>query len=152
MSLVLSLITFSIGTLPHLSPKLTKALYTIELVTVILFTLEYLLRIIVSDRKMSFIFSFYGMIDLLTILPFYISMGVDLRSVRIFRLFRLFRIFKVIRYTSTIDRFRNAFISIKNELMIFFISSGFLLYLAGVGIYYFENPAQPERSRPLLIK
>jgi voltage-gated potassium channel len=58
------------------------------------FTLEYLLRIMVADHKLKFIFSFFGMIDLIAILPFYLTTGLDLRSIRAMRLLRLFRMFK----------------------------------------------------------
>ena len=93
----MSLISFSIETLPNLSISVTKALDIFELLTVIVFSIELALRLILSLPPLKYIFSFYGIIDLLAILPFYLSTGVDLRSVRIFRLFRLFRIFKLFK-------------------------------------------------------
>ena len=142
--IVLSLISFTIETLPDLSPGLQSILNVSELAIVIIFTVEYVLRIAVADKKLRFIFSFYGMIDLLAILPFYVARGVDLRSIRVFRLFRLFRIFKLARYNRAVDVFRKAFSEIKEELLVFLIGALFLLYVAAVGIYYFEYPAQPE--------
>ena len=142
--IVLSLISFSVETLPNLDPGFRTFLRIFEIVTVVIFTLEYLLRVFVAKRKSNFIFSFYGIVDLLAILPFYLTFHIDLRSVRILRLFRLFRIFKIIRYSKAIRHFMRAFVSIKEELVLFLILSGFLLFLSAVGIYYFENPAQPE--------
>jgi len=84
------------------------------------------------------------LIDLLAILPFYIASGIDLRSVRVFRLFRLFRIFKIFRYGKALQRLKEAFLSVKNEMILFIISTFFLLYVSSVGIYYFEYGAQPE--------
>ena len=52
--------------------------YPGEQVTVAVFTIEYVLRIIVADRRLSFIFSFFGLVDLVAILPFYVAPGVDL--------------------------------------------------------------------------
>ena len=95
--IVLSLIAFSLETLPDLGSTLKQILWVSEIVIVIIFTIEYLLRIAVADSKIKFIFSFYGLIDLFAILPFYIASGIDLRSLRIFRLFRLIRVFKVHR-------------------------------------------------------
>tara|TARA_B100000795_G_C22601027_1_gene361270 strand:- start:200 stop:664 length:465 start_codon:yes stop_codon:yes gene_type:complete len=89
-------------------------------------------------------FSFFGIIDFLAILPFYLSTGIDLRSIRIFRLFRLFRIFKLFKYNKALDRINSAFNEIKNELVIFLVATTFLIYFASIGIYYFENPVQPE--------
>jgi len=142
--ILLSLISFSIETLPKLSDNIKVLLNYIEIVTVIIFTIEYLLRIISAEKKLSFIFSFYGIIDLLAILPFYIASGIDLRSIRIIRLLRLFRMFKLIRYNKAINHFKNAFNMIKHELLIYFILTIFLIYIASVGIYYFENPVQPQ--------
>lgn len=142
--IVISLISFMFETLPNLTPFESKILWIIETIIVVIFTIEYFLRIIVADNKLKFIFSLSGLIDLLAIVPFYIA-GIDLRSVRIFRLFKLFRYFGDKRYSQAINRFKQVFISIKSELAIFLIATGFLLYLSGVGIYYFENAAQPDK-------
>ncbi|MCD4664421.1 MAG: ion transporter [Bacteroidales bacterium] len=145
--IILSLISFSIETIPELSESFRKILKLIEVITVVIFTIEYLVRLIVADRKIKFIFSFYGIIDLLAILPFYISSGIDLRSIRIFRLFRLFRALKLFRYSNAINRFSRALKQIKEELILFLFATCFLLFISAVGIYYFENSAQPEQFK-----
>jgi voltage-gated potassium channel len=142
--IVLSLIAFSIETLPNLTSASRRYLYIFEVVTVSIFTLEYLTRLIVADRKFAFATSFFGIIDLLAILPFYLSFGVDLRSIRAFRLLRLFRMFKLVRYSKAIQRFHRAFLIAREELVLFFFVTIILLYLAAVGIYHFEHDAQPE--------
>lgn len=143
--IIISIISFTIETIPNLSPKMISLLNYVEVICVIIFTIEYIARIIVSDDKLKFVFSFYGLIDFFAILPFYISSGIDLRSIRIFRLFRLIRIFKLFRYNKVINRYKRAFYLIKDELTIFLGATIFLLYASSVGIYYFENPVQPER-------
>jgi voltage-gated potassium channel len=143
--IVLSLVTFSIETLPGLSSNTRWWLYRIELVTVLVFTVEYILRLFLADRKLQFAFSFFGLIDLLAIAPFYLAMGVDLRSVRIFRFLRLFRAFKMVRYSNAIRRFHRAFTIAREELILFVVVTLMLLYFSAVGVYYFENDAQPER-------
>jgi len=142
--IILSLITFSLETLPDLEPYFERFLKIFEVATLTLFTIEYVLRLWVSDKKLKFIFSFYGLIDLFATLPFYLSFGIDLRSIRIFRLLRLFRLFKMIRFNRALQHFAKAMISIKEELILYFILSSFLIFLTSVGIYYFEHPAQPE--------
>jgi voltage-gated potassium channel len=142
--IVVSLVTFSIETLPALSQPARDMLRYAEIITVIVFTAEYLLRLYVADRKLSFVFSFFGLVDLLAILPFYISTGVDLRSIRAIRLFRLFRVLKVVRYSAAIRRFHRALLIAKEEIVLFALVAGLLLYLSAVGIYHFENVAQPE--------
>jgi voltage-gated potassium channel len=143
--IVISLVTFSVETLPDLTSETRRLLRQIEVIVVVVFTVEYLLRLYVADRKLRFVFSFYGLIDLLAILPFYVARGIDLRSIRVFRLMRLVRILKLLRFGKAAQRFKNAFRSIKTELSLFFLTSVFVLYVSSVGIYYFENGAQPEK-------
>jgi voltage-gated potassium channel len=142
--IIFSLISFSIETLPDLSEGTKRILRISETIIVAIFTIEYLLRLVVADRKLRFIFSFYGLIDLFAILPFYVARGIDFRSIRIFRLFRLIRAFKIFRFSKAIQRFRSAFLAVKEELILFLVATAFLLFVAAVGIYYFENSVQPE--------
>lgn len=143
--ILLSLITFSVETLPDLSPRAALWLRRIEIVTVAIFTLEYLLRVLVADNKRGFVFSFYGLVDVLAIAPFYIATGLDLRSIRAFRFLRLFRAFKIARYNKAIRRFHRAFIIVREELVLFLSVTLLLIYFAAVGIYYFEHEAQPDK-------
>jgi voltage-gated potassium channel len=141
---LVSLICFCIETLPNLSDRASFWLYVIEVITVSIFTIEYGLRILVADNRLRFVTSFYGLIDLIAILPFYIATGIDLRTVRVLRIFRVFRIFKFLRYTKAIERLRAAFTDMKEELVLFVIATVLMVFLSSVGIYYFEGEAQPE--------
>lgn len=142
--IIISLVGFSISTLPDLSPKTVSALRILEAVIVGVFTFEYLARIYTTPHRLRYIFSFWGIIDLAAILPFYLATGLDLRSVRAFRLLRIARILKLARYTTALDRLIRAFRDIRDELILFGVLSGIILYLSAVGIYYFENTVQPE--------
>ena len=72
-SLILfSVITFSIETLPDLGAGARKLLHITEVVIVIIFTVEYLLRFYVADKKLGYVLSIYGLIDLIAIIPFYL--------------------------------------------------------------------------------
>ena len=85
-----------------------------------------------------------GIIDLLAIAPFYLSTGLDLRSIRVFRMFRLLRLFKLLRYNRSIGRFKYAFNEVKTELLFFAIACLFLIYVSAVGIYYFEKDTNSD--------
>ena len=143
--IIVSLVTFSIDTLPNLSKDLKQILYLVEIITVVIFSFEYLLRFLLAKKKLKFIFSFYGLVDLLAILPFYLSTGYDLRSIRIFRLLRLVRILKLFKYNQAIKRFHRALVIAKEELILFGFVAAIMLYLSAVGIYYCESDAQPEQ-------
>jgi len=142
--IVLSLLAFSIETIPNLSNSTIEYLYTFELISIIIFSLEYLLRIYVSDKKIAYIFSFYGFIDLIAILPFYISGSVDLRSLRAVRLLRVLRLVKLFRFNESLMLLSRAFRIVKREMIVFSFIAVILLYVSSVGIYFFENPVQPD--------
>ena len=142
--IILSLVSFALETLPDLSQKQRDYLSAFETGTVIIFTIEYLLRMLLSRPRGSYILSFFGVVDLIAILPFYISSGIDLRSIRAFRLLRLFRLLKLARYSSAMQRYHRAFMIAREELVLFGATALIIFYLASVGIYYFEREAQPE--------
>ena len=145
--IIISLVSFSVDTLPNLSASTRQILSAVEVGTVTIFTAEYVLRVAIADRRLGYMFSFFGLVDLLAILPFYITSGVDLRAVRAFRLLRLLRALKLVRYSQAIQRFHRAFRIAREEIVLFLGVACVLMFLAAVGIYYFEYPAQPEAFR-----
>ena len=149
--IVVSVITLSIDTLPNLPPVARTVFYASEIIIVGLFTLEYCLRVATAAKRFRYIFSFYGIIDLAAIIPFYLSFGVlDLRALRIVRLFRILRILKLTRYSRAMERFGRALTLAKEEILLFSAVTGILLYLSAFGIYQFEHAAQPEAFPSIL--
>lgn len=147
--IILSLVSFSIETLPDLPKNTSVLLRYFEVFSVLVFSIEYLLRIWVSKKPVSYIFSFYGIIDILAILPFYLVGFLDLRFLRAFRILRIFRALKVIRYNKTIQRFGVAFKLVKEEIVLFIACTLILIFITSAGIYYFENEAQPETFKSI---
>jgi voltage-gated potassium channel len=142
--IVLSMISFSIETLPQLPPAMHLWLRRFEIFSILVFSIEYLLRVYVATPRSRYIFSFFGIVDLMALLPFYIGTGADLRAIRLFRLLRLFRILKLARYSAAVRRLHLALTIVKEELVLYLTATLILLYLAAVGIYYFESATQPE--------
>ena len=143
------MITFAIETLPGLSETEQQWLQWFEVFSISVFTIEYLVRLWWSTPWTGYAFSFFGIVDLLSVLPFYLSLGIDLRSLRAFRLLRLFRILKLVRYSAAMRRFHRAFVIAREELVLFGVTAVILLYLAAVGMYYCEHEAQPEQFRSI---
>jgi len=143
--ILVSVITFSMDTIPNLKPETKALLAAIEVFSVVVFTIEYVLRIYVADRKFRFIFSFFGLIDLLAILPFYLSFGVDLRSLRALRFLRLFIVLKLVRYNKAMNHFIKAMSTAREQILLFIFITIILIYFAAVGIYYLENEVQPDK-------
>lgn len=144
-----SVICFSIETLPDLSTSTITFLRWSEVFVVSVFTAEYAYRLYVAENRIKFIFSFYGIIDLLAILPFYLTTVLDFRSLRLLRFLRLIRILKLVRYNSALHRFAKGVLMAKEELIIFTSAIFILLYLSAFGIYYFEHEAQPDKYASL---
>ena len=142
--IVISLISFAFETLPNLSTAWQNVLRFTEIIIVLIFTIEYIIRISLCRPRLKYIFSFYGVIDILAILPFFLTAGIDIKSIRAFRLLRLLRFVKLLKYNKAIRRLRDALIDAKDELILSGIVAGILLYLASIGIYYFEEEAQPD--------
>lgn len=142
--ILLSLILFAFETLPNLSKTTLSIVSFINVFCVSIFSIEYILRIYVSRKPWKYIFSFYGIVDLLAILPFYLRVAIDLRMLRAFRVFRVFRALKLVRYNRALRRFHIAADIIKEELVLFFITTGILIFISASGIYFFESEAQPE--------
>lgn len=147
--IALSLVVFSIETIPNLPETTYSILSIVEIIIVGLFTIEYLLRFLAAKKGLDYALSFYGIIDFLAIAPFYIFSGLNLQAVRILRFLRLLRILKLTRYNKSINRFVTALREVKEDLALFSIITTMLLFLAAVGIYYFEHSAQPDKFQSI---
>ena len=142
--IIVSVISFSIATLPNLSNDTLALLRWIEVTVVVLFTAEYLLRLKAADQPLAYALSFFGVVDLLAILPFYLTTGIDLRAVKVLRALRIISLLKLTRYNAAMSRVARSFALAKEEFALFVIATMMILFLAAVGIYYFERDAQPE--------
>jgi voltage-gated potassium channel len=136
--------------------KYANLFYLIEVFSVVIFSLELALRIwsITEDDKykkpingrIRFVFSLGAIIDILAIMPFYLSfLAIDLRFIRVFRLLRILRLFKVARYIHALDIITNVFKKRKEHLFITILLLVFMLVISSTLMYYIENSAQPDR-------
>ena len=124
-----------------------------EAVSIYIFSFEYLYRIRLAylDKQMKgvfkYVFSTFGLIDLISILPFFLSqfMKVDGRFLRILRLFRLTRIFKLGRDSSSLKLFVKALNGVRNELKFTLFLSTLTILFSASAIYYLEHEVQPEK-------
>ncbi|MDW7668704.1 MAG: ion transporter [Bacillota bacterium] len=129
---------------------------TFEVISVIIFSIEYLARVYISDLKykeknklksrLFFMITPMAIIDLMAILPFYIPflIPVDLRFLRMFRIFRVFRIFKLNRYSKSMNLIMKVIKKSLDELMATVFILIMLILLSATMIYYAETGAQPE--------
>lgn len=135
------LIVDAVATLEVLGHGTSRGLVLASAAVTTLFVAEYALRLATAPRRWRYVTSFYGIVDLVAILP--TLLGLDLRAVRAFRLFRLLRLLKITR-AKALNRFGRALWTVKDEGLIFLFTTAVVLYLAAAGIYHFEHEAQPE--------
>lgn len=147
--IAISVTSFSVETLPGLSDRTLSVLFVIEVVTVGFFTVEYGLRFFAARKKTSYVFGFYGMVDMLAILPFYLMFlgfgHIDARILRIVRFLRVLRVLKFLRYNKAAERLHRAILISKEELVLFAVLSLILLYISATGIWHFEHEVQPDK-------
>lgn len=142
--IIATLVALALETLPNLKPWQVQTLEYFEWFSLSVFSIEYLVRLWLTRPWHRYAFSFFGLIDLLSIAPALLALGSGSESLRALRLMRLFRLLKLGRYNAATLRFYRALSLAREELMLFGAMALILLYLAGVGMYQFEHAAQPE--------
>ena len=129
--------------------------YAFELFVIAVFTCEYIMRILTADLAfpcgnrlrsiLKYMFSFYGLIDLLAILPFYMPFTkLDLRIVRTLRLLRFLRLFKITRYNNSMELIKSVMSEKRSELGVTCFVILIVMIIASFLMFYAENAAQPD--------
>lgn len=153
--ILLSVFTITLETVHGIDQRYHKELFVLEWVFTLLFTLEYALRIFVSKRPWRYIFSFYGLIDLLSIIPMFLSIFIQgshiLSSLRILRLLRLFRIFRLMEFMEESSKLKVALLASRAKIMVFLYAVLIIAVLIGTLMYYVEGPANGFTSIPRSI-
>jgi len=154
--IVLNILGFIIGTLPGIS--FHRMLILFELFSVVVFTVEYALRVWTAPcnphyrhpvyGRFSYMCSTFALIDFAAILPFYLTVTigsvVDLRFIRIFRLFRLLRVLKLGRYSLALRVLGQVFKEKLSDLVISVSIVLVLIILSASILFFLEHPHQPE--------
>jgi len=169
MTIIVIIIFNVIGIIAESFETFEKAyrneLVLFELISVIVFTFEYIARILTADMRRpdlskpkavgNFVSSPMAIIDVLAIAPFFIelalkSMSIDLRSVRALRLLRLLRLFKLGRYSKSIQMMADVMREKAAEMGVALFVTGILLTIASVLMYYLEHDVQPDQFPNIL--
>lgn len=138
-----------------LSPAARSALFAAEWLFTVLFTLEYLVRLLCVDRPLRYATSFFGLVDLGAILPTYLSLVLpgtqSLLVIRALRLLRIFRVLKLARYLSEARALRAALISSRAKVTVFLSSVFVVVSIVGATMYLVEGPENGFTSIPMAM-
>lgn len=153
--ILLSVILVMLETVQGFDTKYHTEVVYLEWIITAFFTLEYILRIISINKPSKYIFSFYGIIDLIAVLPMYLSLFLTgtsvLTIIRAFRLLRLFKILNHPQFTGQSLHLKEALVASRGKIVVFIyfvlISSVFI----GSLMYVVEGPESGFTSIPISI-
>lgn len=147
-----SVIAVMLESIPSLDPGLHRTLYFFEWCITILFTLEYILRIYVSLQPLRYMRSFFGMVDLLSILPTYLDLlfpGAHyLALLRVLRVLRIFRVLKLVKYIGEANFLMKALRSGARKIAVFIFGVLMLVLILGSLMYLIEGSENGFTSIP----
>jgi voltage-gated potassium channel len=155
VAIILSIITVLLDSVSDYRQNYGQILNIAEWIFTIMFTLEYLTRIYCIQRPLSYVFSFYGIIDLLSVIPTYLSVllpGTEVLSViRILRVIRIFRVLKLVQYIGEATHLVEALIASKRKIFIFLFSVMNIVVVLGAIMYLIEGETAGYTSIPKSI-
>jgi voltage-gated potassium channel len=150
--ILLSVILVMMESVSWIDAKYHKLLYIGEWIITVFFTFEYIARIITVKKPKKYIFSFYGIIDLLSTIPLYLSfilVGSNyLLTVRALRLLRIFRILKLTRYVGESNKLSRALLHSRAKIFIFLFAVVIISIIAGTLMYLIEGAESGFTSIP----
>ncbi len=150
--IVLSIVLVMLESIPGMSEQYYWHFYLAEWIITIIFSIEYILRIIAINRPSRYIFSFYGIVDLLSTLPTYIAIlggGHNLLfAIRALRLLRVFRILKITRYVGESNKLMAALKNSRAKILVFLYAVIIMCVIMGTIMYLVEGPENGYTSIP----
>jgi voltage-gated potassium channel len=153
--IVLSVATVILESVRSVRAQYGNVLYALEWFFTVIFTIEYLLRLLSVRRPVRYARSFFGVVDLLAIIPTYLSIFVPgsqyLLVIRILRLLRVFRLLKLSEYVAEADTLRRALRASRRKISVFISAVVLLVVIIGALMYVIEGEAHGFTSIPVSI-
>jgi voltage-gated potassium channel len=153
--ILLSVLLVMLETVEELDAKYHNFLILSEWIITIFFTIEYIFRIISIKKPLKYILSFYGIIDLIALMPMYLSFFISgtsiLSTVRALRLLRIFRILNLVNFTSQSSELKLAIKTSRTKIIVFIYFVLVVCVLLGSLMYVIESPESGFTSIPTSI-
>ncbi len=153
--ILLSIVVVMLESVKSINSEYFEYLYITEWVITIIFTIEYILRIVTIKKPKKYIFSFYGIIDFISTIPTYLTLFMGgynvLLAVRALRLLRIFRILKIARYVGEANKLTVALRHSRPKILVFLFAVVVITIIAGTVMYLVEGEESGFSSIPLSI-
>jgi len=154
-TILLSVIAVMLDSIASINARYGVELYYLEWFFTLLFTVEYGVRIYISEKPLRYIFSFYGLVDLLSIIPTYVAILFPsanyLLIIRLIRVLRVFRILKMVRYSNEAAMLLRAIRSSRRKILVFFSAVLVISTVFGSLMYVVEGAEHGFTSIPKSI-
>ena len=155
LSIIASVVVVMLDSVAAFDARYGRLFFFLEWIFTLLFTIEYLLRLSCIGRPAKYAKSFYGIVDLLSILPSYVSLflpsGKYLLVIRILRLLRVFRILKLVQYVGESNYLQRALWASRRKITVFLLSVFLLMVIFGSVMYIVEGAENGFTSIPRSI-
>ncbi len=152
MSILLSVTAVMLDSVKSINQEYGAFLYSIEWLFTVLFTIEYILRLSCTRRPIRYVSSFFGIVDLLAILPTYISIFIPgsqfLIAIRILRILRTFRVLKLVQYMNESQMLMQALWVSRRKIIVFLFAVFTLVIIFGSCMYVIEGEENGFTSIP----
>ena len=146
-TILLSVLTVMLDSVPQINAKYGQQLYYAEWFFTVLFTLEYAVRLWCIEHSWGYAKSFYGVVDLLSVLPTYLSLWFPgaqfFLAVRILRVLRVFRVLRMVRYVGEAELIAQALAASRRKIIVFVASVLALMVIFGALMYVVEGGTNP---------
>ncbi len=155
IAILLSVLLVMLESVHSIAISYISILHILEWIITGIFTVEYILRILITKKPIRYILSFYGIIDFLSVIPTYISLFIagshSLVVLRMLRMLRVFRILKLTRYTSASASLRRAMWASREKIGVFIFFVIILVFIIGTIMYLVEGESNGFTSIPKSI-
>jgi len=153
--ILLSILVVVLDSVPAIGARYATVMTALEWTFTLLFTVEYIARLVCVGRPARYATSFYGVIDLISVLPTYLSLLLPgsqvFLDVRILRLLRVFRIFKLTLYIEEYHKLGQALVASRRKIMVFLSVVLMLILILGTVMYVIEGPENGFTSIPMAM-
>ena len=153
--ILLSVLVVMADSVQSLHSRFSMTFTILEWLFTLFFTLEYILRLLCSPQPLRYATSFFGVVDLVSVLPTYLALFFPeihaLIDVRVLRLLRIFRIFKLAAYVAEYQSLLGALAASRRKIMVFLSAVLMVVVVLGTVMYVIEGPAHGFTNIPTSV-
>ncbi|MEQ9618608.1 MAG: ion transporter [Deltaproteobacteria bacterium] len=155
VSIIASVIAVMLDSVGSISARYGNVLYSLEWFFTILFTIEYVLRLVTVRRPLKYATSFFGIVDLLTVIPTYLDLLLPgarfLLVIRVLRVLRIFRVLKLAKYVGEVNMLVSAIKASSRKITVFLFAIVTIVVVLGSLMYMVEGAENGFTSIPLSV-